>query len=233
MVDFYGCEFINCEFMFANFYACNIEKSVFLNCDFIINVTITNCIFRETLFEKFFTPENFFFDCKFDEITGVSEPFMKPNREENTGSSLDKMALADIYKGIKQSYNEGDVTKKSRTYFFKERQSITRYNTTGFFDKLVGYLVEAIAGYGVRPLRVFITTVLIFAAYSSVFVHQYGVKAGMLISAGAFCTFGSNSNFISNAPYWVEFIYILESFTGISLMALFMTVLVNLWFRER
>lgn len=233
MADLFGCEFINCEFMFTNFYACNIEKSVFLNCDFIINNTITNCIFRESLFEKFFTPENFFFDCKFDEITAVSEPLEKPNREENTGSTLDKMALADIYKGIKQSYNEGDVTKKARNYFFKERQAITRYNTGGFWDRLTGYLVEVIAGYGVRPMRVFLTTMLIFAAYSSVFVMQYGFKVGMLVSAGAFCTFGSNSNFISEAPYWVEIVYIMESFSGISLMALFMTVLVNLWFRER
>jgi hypothetical protein len=233
MVDFYGCEFINCEFMFTNFYACNIEKTVFLNCDFIINVTLTNCILRETLFEKFFTPENFFFDCKFDEITSISEPLEKPNREENTGSSLDKMAFADIYKGIKQSYNEGDVTKKARKYFFKERQAITRYNTSSLFDRLAGYLVEIIAGYGVRPFRVFATTILVFAAYSALFVHQYGIKAGMLISSGAFCTFGGNSNYINDAPYWVEIVYIMESFSGISLMALFMTVLVNLWFRER
>jgi hypothetical protein len=85
----------------------------------------------------------------------------------------------------------------------------------------------------VRPMRVFTTTALIFVAYSLVFVHEYGIKLGMLVSAGAFCTFGSSSNVIANAPYWVEMVYIMESFTGISLMALFMTVLVNLWFRER
>jgi hypothetical protein len=231
--DLFGCEFINCEFIFTNFYACYVEKTVFLNCDFIINNTITNCVFRETLMEKYFTPENFLFDCKFDEITSISEPLLKPNREENTGSSLDKMALAEIYKGIKLSYNEGNVTKKSRDYFFKERGAITRYNTSGLIDRIVGYLVEAIAGYGVRPIRVFITTVLIFLAYSGIFVHEFGLRQGMLISAGAFCTFGSSGNFLASAPYWVEMVYILESFTGISMMALFVTVLVNLLFKER
>jgi len=231
--DLFGCEFINCEFMFTNFYACYIEKTIFLNCDFIINNTITNCVFRESLFEKFFTPENFFFDCRFDEITSVSEPLEAPNREENTGSKLDKMALADIYKGIKQSYDEDDVTKKARDYFFRERQAITRYNTAGFLDRAIGFFVEAIAGYGVRPIRVFITTLLVFITYSAVFVHEFGFTRGMLVSAGAFCTFGANSQYINGVSPLIEIIYIFESFTGILMMALFVTVLVNLWFREK
>lgn len=231
--DFYGCEFNNCEFKYTAFYASTIEKCVFVKNDFVINNSIVNSRLNDTQFEGLFIPANIFFDCIFNETVSVTVPTDRAFKETNSEILLDKTALGEIYKALKEGYTAGDVIKKSREYFFKEKQSIARYNFKNPLGKAIEFLIEIIAGYGVRPGRVFMTTITIFACYSAVFVHHFGWRQGMLISAGAFCTFGASSSCISNAPSWLETVYILESFSGISLMALFMTVLVNLWFRER
>lgn len=121
----------------------------------------------------------------------------------------------------------------ARIYFFKERQSVIRHNTRSLYAKLTGYFVEFIAGYGVKPERVFITMILFFALFSSVFIARFGFSQGILMSAGAFCTFGAGADRIPPGDLLIETLYIIESFTGISILALFVTVLANMWFRDK
>jgi hypothetical protein len=64
-------------------------------------------------------------------------------------------------------------------------------------------------------------------------MSKIGVSEGLLLSAGAFFTFGANTHYLQTLGSCLKLIYIVESFIGISLMAVFITVLANLWFREK
>jgi len=226
-------EFINCIFAFGGFYGASLEKTRFINCDFIEYHRITNCDFREVKFENYFIPKRLFFNCKFDEQTIINDPLAKPLRMSEDSFKLSKSDLAEIFKGIKESYMAGEVIKQARRYFYRERQFITRQNANNWRDKTGGYFLEYITGYGIKPYRVLLTMLIIFFIFSVIFVAKIGVSEGLLLSAGAFFTFGANTNYLQTLGTSFQIIYIAESFLGISLMALFITVLANYWFREK
>jgi len=228
-----NCEFVNCIFAFGEFYGVSLEKTRFINCDFIEYHCITNCDFKEVKFENCFIPKRLFFNCKFDEQTIINEPIDKPQRMSGDSFKLSNSDLAEIFKGIKESYTAGNVIKQSRLYFYRERQSITRYNANSWRDKIGGYFLELIAGYGIKPFRVLLNMLTIFFIFSIVFIAKVGASKGLLLSAGAFFTFGANTNYLQTLGSFFKIIYIAESFFGISLMALFITVLANYWFREK
>mgnify|MGYP001601910208 CR=1 FL=1 len=227
----YNCEFADCVFSRTSFYSATLEGSKFINCDFIEHNSITNCELREVKFERCFVYKNIFFNCKFDEQTFIDAPLDKPNIMKSFESS--KSDLAEIFKGIKEGYMAGDVIRQARQYFFKERQSIIRYNAKGWRGKASGYFLELIAGYGIKPIRVLLTMLTIFLIFSIFFIGKVGISEGLLLSSGAFFTFGANTHLLSTLSGFWKIIYILESFLGISLMALFITVLANFWFREK
>ena len=229
----FSCEFINCIFAFGEFYGVILEKTRFVNCDFIEHDLIINCDFKEVEFKNCFIPNRIFFNCKFDEQTIINEAIDKPQRMSGDSFKLSKSDLAEIYKGIKEGYMAGDVIKQSRLYFFKERQSITRHNSKRLRERIGGYFLELIAGYGIKPFRVLLTMLIIFFIFSVVFIAKIGVSEGLLLSAGGFFTFGANTNYLQTLGTFFKIIYIAESFFGIALMALFITVLANYWFREK
>lgn len=228
----YNCEFVDCNFLFTSFYGATLEKTTFINCDFIEHDSMTNCDLRGVKFEACFIPTNLFFNCKFDEQTNIVDLLDEPWRGRGT-LKLNKGDLAEIFKGIKDGYLAGDVPKQARLYSFKEKQSVTRYNTKRHPEKTWGYFLELIAGYGIKPHRVLFTMLLVFIIFSLVFCAKIGFSEGILLSAGAFFTFGANTHHLQTLSAFLKIIYIAEAFFGISLMALFITVLANLWFRER
>jgi|SRR5581483_104272 uncharacterized protein YjbI with pentapeptide repeats len=229
----YNCEFINCIFAFAGFYGSTLEKTKFINCEFIEYHRITNCDFTEVKFENCFILQRPFFDCKFDEQTIINDPLDKPLRMPGNNLKLSKSDLAEIFKGIKESYMAGDVIKQARQYFFKERQSVTRYNSKNLREKINGYFLELITGYGIKPFRVLLAMLIVFLIFSIIFISKIGFSEGLLLSAGAFFTFGANTNYLQTLGTLFKIVYIAEPFFGISLMALFITVLANYWFREK
>jgi uncharacterized protein YjbI with pentapeptide repeats len=228
----YNCEFVNFNFLFTSFYGATLEKTEFIKCDFIEHDSMTNCDLRGVKFEACFIPTNLFFDCKFDEQTNIDDLLDKPWRGQGT-LKLSKGDLAEIFKGIKDGYRAGDVLKQARVYFFKEKQSITRHNTKRHVEKTWGYFLELIAGYGIKPHRVLFTMLMVFIIFSVVFCAKIGFSEGILLSAGAFFTFGANTHYLQTLSAFLKVSYIAEAFFGISLMALFITVLANLWFREK
>ncbi len=229
----YNCEFMNCTFLFVSFYGATLEKTKFINCDFIEHNSITNCDLREVKLENCFIPTNLFFDCKFDEQTTIDTPLDKSSRKPGSNLKLSKSDLAEIFKGIKEGYTAGGVIKQARMYFFKERKAITRYNTKGLREKIAGFILELLTGYGIKPLRVLLAIFTIFLIFSAVFIAKIGFSEGIILSAGAFFTFGANTNYLQTSSGLLKFIYIAEAFFGISLIALFITVLANYWFREK
>ncbi len=145
-IKMYNCEFINCIFLCTSFYGASLEKIKFINCDFIEGDKMTNCDFRDSKFKKCFYIERLFFDCRFDETTSIENPINEPLTSSTI--VLNKSELAEIYKGIKENYVAGNVFKQSRQYFFKQKQCITRHNAKNLREKILGYFLELIAGYG-------------------------------------------------------------------------------------
>ena len=227
----YNCVFENCLFAFSTFYGCKIEKVKFINCDFVENNAMTNCVFNETKYKNCFYSNVLFSDCKFDSNTSLDAPKDKPSSSFNT--ELNKTQLAEIYKSIKEAYFSGGVFTKSKQYLFKQKQSITRHNEKGKFRKIGNFLLELITGYGIRPMRVLVSMLLFFALFSYAFIGKLGFAKGILLSAGAFFTFGANANYLQYLSNFYKILYIFEAFTGISMIALFIVVLSNLWFTEK
>lgn len=227
----YNCVFKNCLFAYNIFYGCRIEKVQFINCDFVENNSMTNCNIIETEYKNCFYKNVLFNDCKFDVKTLLDNPKDKPSSTFNV--ELDKTNLAEIYKGIKEAYVSGGVFMESRKYFFKQKQSITRHNIKGKLNKIKNLLLEFTTGYGIRPMRVLCSMLGFFIFYSSFFICKLGFAKGILLSAGAFFTFGANINYLQYLSNFFKILYIFEAFTGISMIALFIVVLSNLWFTEK
>lgn len=229
----YNCEFTNCVFSFNSFYGATLEKVKFTNCDFFECNTFTNCDYIQVGFENCFIPENLFIDCRFDENTKISNPIQKPLQMTKSGLLFDNKQLSGIFKGIKEAYASGNVVNKSRDYFFKQMQSVTRYNSSGVLDKLSGYFLEYIAGYGVKPFRVLSTMLGIFLFSLYLFSQKIGLSDGLILTSGALFTFGANADLLKALDVFYKVLYVATSFFGISLTALFITVLANVWLREK
>lgn len=229
--EIYNCEFVNCVFSFVTFFGCSIEKTKFIACEFVERNSMTNCSFSEVKFENCYFVRRLFFDCKFDENTIIDEPAQVP--QTMTNHRLDKKDLAEILKGIREGFMAGEVSKKWRRFLFRERQCTTRFNARNWREKATGFFLEIVTGYGLKPFRVFGAMLTTFLLFSVIFVCQIGLWEGLLLSAGAFFTFGANSQYLWKMGGWAKVLYIAEAFFGLSLLALFITVLVNYWFRER
>lgn len=225
-----NCEFVNCIFAYAAFYGATIENIVFRHCDFIEHDRFVNCDFKNVRFENCFIPENILFDSRFDELCQVDRL-----RKNSVWESLvlQNKHIAGIYKGIKDTYKSGNVIKQSRQYFFEERKALTRHNAKDWKEKIGGFFLEFLTGYGVRPFRVLRNMILGLIFFSAFFIAKFGAPQGLLISAGAFFTFGANVNYLQSTDTFWMILYIAESFSGIALMALFITVLANVWFAEK
>ena len=227
----YNCVFENCLFAFNTFYGCTIEKVKFINCDFVEDNKMTNCVLIETKYKNCFYNGVLFSDCKFDVNTCLNTPKDKPSSSFH--AELDKTYLSEIYKSIKEAYFSGGVFTESKKYFFKQKQSITRHNEKVKLSKIGYFLLEFITGYGIKPMRVLYSMLLIFALFSSFFICKLGFAKGILLSAGAFFTFGANADYLKYLNSISKIIYIFEAFAGISMIALFIVVLSNLWFTEK
>lgn len=230
--SFHKVTFIDCTFTFSTFYASKLKNVSFVNCDFLDKVEFSNCLFEQTRFTECFFEDNIFYDCSFDELTHIDPP-ISASRFSKKQSTLDRGELSEIYKGIKEGYLNGNVIDKKRDYYFLERQAITRYNLKRPLSKLGDYCLEIISGYGIRPVRVLISMISAFIIFTLIFVAKIGYPDGLLLSAGAYFTNGASSQFLVEMGAFYQFLYILESFLGILLIALFITVMANLWLTEK
>ena len=194
--------------------------SSFVNCA-LDDVEFINCFFEKRPFS----------DCRFNDNTKIDEPRSKLVQSDSI--KLEARDQAEIFRGIKEAYAGGGVLKQSRNYFFKQMQSVTRHNTPNKVEKAFGYLLEVIAGYGIRPWRVLCTMLLGFLVSFFLFACQLGLSDALIVTAGAFFTFGAGSEYLKGMGNLYRVIYILTSFFGISLTALLITVFANLWLRER
>jgi hypothetical protein len=207
------------------------EKVKFTNCNFIEQNGFTNCDFRELQFTNCFVPESIFTDCRFDANTRVSDPIEKAHGGWKL--TFEKKELAGIFQGIKEAYSAGGIAKQVRTYLFRQNKAITRYNSDSKRDYLTGRLLEFLTGYGVRPLRVLRALILLVAFGIGIFTTQVGFENALILTTGGFFTFGGYTDLLKSLNIWYRLGYILTAFLGIFLTGLYVTVLANVWFRER
>jgi len=227
----YNCEFIDCVYSLSSFYGATLEKVKFINCEFIEHNALTNCALKEVTFKNCFVPENIFIDCCFDANTRVSDPINKPHGRMKI--EFEKKKEAEIFQGIKEAYAAGGITKRARTYFFRQNQSTTRYNSADWRETFFGYFLEYLTGYGVRPLRVLMALFVLLAFSVVIFSRQVGFENALILAAGGFFTFGGRIDLLNNLSIWYKLWYVCTGFLGLILTALYVTVWANVWLRER
>ncbi len=235
----YNVEFHDCLFGFAHFYGATLEKCKFINCDFVEENGFSNCELIDTKFQNCFFNKNKFTDCRFDEnvtfttTKGKREGglLVKPN--SRFLEQMDGSAVSGIYRNIKDGYLAGQVHVNSRKYLFLQHQAYTRYNSVSIFERSKRFCWELLAGYGVKPMRVLICFMALFAIICLWFSYRLGsVQEGLLLSAGAFLTFGAKADLLSNLGVFDYLLYISAAFSGIALISLFVTVMANVLLKE-
>jgi len=77
------------------------------------------------------------------------------------------------------------------------------------------------------------TMLFYFLFVLCLFASKVRFSDGLLLTTGALFTFGAKSDLLNSMSFFFHFLYILSSFVGISLTALFITVLVNVFLGQR
>jgi hypothetical protein len=228
----YNCEFNRCIFSFNHAYGGTFEKCRFTQCDFVQGNTFTNCSLRDVSFTQCFMPDRVFVDCSFDQRTQVDPSAPKPSRMSSESFRPDPKDLADVLAGIEEAYRAGGVHTQARRYYFRRMQAVTRHNSATRFEKGLGLIKEYLAGYGVRPLRVLAAMVIAFAGSAALFATAVSPPDSVILASGALFTFGAKADLLTELVVPYRMLYVMTAFVGISLTALFITVLANIWFRE-
>lgn len=229
--EIYNCRFVNCIFAFNSFYGAILERVIFKACDFIEHSNFTNCDFKDVQFQGSCFAERFLFDCRFDENSGVD--CLNPQPLRMKSGPLDRKEIAGIWGSIKEAFRAGGIGKRAREYYYQERHAGTRYNTRSKYEMVGGYVLELIAGYGVKPGRVIGVMSVVLGLMTVIFAGKVGFSEGLILAAGAFFTFGASSERLQMLGGFYRTLYILTAFMGVSITALLVTVLANVWFREQ
>jgi hypothetical protein len=235
----YNVEFRNCLFSFAHFYGAKLERCRFINCDFVEENGFSNCDFVNSEFANCFFNKSKFSDCRFDENVRFSASGgklilgLRVSPSSSFKEQLIKPEISKIFRNIKEAYHSGQVYAEVRKYVFLQHQAYTRFNRASRFGRAKAYAWEILAGYGVKPLRVLALLVFLFLLVFMRFAYiSGGVRDGLLLSAGAFLTFGAKTELLTHMGMFDQLLYVSSAFAGVSLVALFITVMANLLLKE-
>lgn len=224
------CEFRDCTFICPGFAFARIQKVRFVNCDFIIGVRFSNCDFESTVFQNCHFAEPVFTDCRFDSATVVDAPRL--NAMKSGPICTDPKDLTRLYAGIRSAYSSGQVFSRAREYAFRERHAATRHNIVSRRDVVSERIWEFLTGYGIRPTRVLRAMLIVFLGAGLTNATVLGIGQGMRLAAGAFFTFGVATDLLPGLPIVLQVLYVATAFLGISLTALLVTVLTNVYNRS-
>ena len=142
-------------------------------------------------------------------------------------------SLGDFYSTISLAYSAGGASVPAENYYYQSRSAITRYNTVSYGTKFQQYLEECLTGYGTMPFRVLAIFIIIYFIAVLVYCLQLNFSDSLVFAAGALLTFGGFSEHLNTMGMGFRLFYILLSFCGISLTALFMTTLAAKWLNKR
>jgi uncharacterized protein YjbI with pentapeptide repeats len=226
------CRFINCTFQFTYFYGADLENVRFEKCDFIEGDDIVNCRLSNASFTDCFYASNLFSDCSFSRDVVVQDSVKTPTKGYGALASGTGF-LPELFRSIKEAYSAGGAFDRSRDYYYRQMETVARYQATRKRDKLLAWAFSVLAGYGVRPLRVLRALAILYLAVTVLFLTRFDFASSLLLAAGGIFTFGARSDLLTSAPLVYSIIYVISSFAGITLTALFVTVLTAVFLRER
>lgn len=223
--EFINCKFINCNFVFGRNYASRFKNCQFENSEFVERAYSLNCKYESTIFINTFFNRPYFNDCSFDMLTKIEEERFETSKIVN--AKMPDLEKGEFYKGIMNAYRAGGVIDKYIKYNIESNKLETRLNSEGLI-KLYRFANEYITGYGLKPQRVLISIFLLFLIFTLVHVFYFTNKDNVIsFSAGAFLTYGAFSEYLKEANTFIKIWYVVESFFGLSSIALFITVLAN------
>lgn len=230
-IDALRVKFHSVTFVRLNSYGTDFKDCTFVDCNFLERNTFSNCTFKNVEFVNCFFATDVFVDCKFDELTRITGRAKRSHVYGNVNTAsipIDRHYDAPFYRSLRDAYEAGRISNFARIYLFREKHALTRYNTPVRSQRLARYFLEYTTGYGIKPLRVFTTVLLVMTVFTLIFVTAFGPK-GFLLSAGGFFTFGANTGYLENAPFIYQLLYGLEAFLGVTVMSTFIVVLTNYW----
>lgn len=233
--EFYNCTFEDCAFVFFNIFGAVFEKCTFVRADFAERCSWENSKFINVHFSKcFFGPTTPFADCYFDDLTKIeSQAMVSYHYGEKVSTS--KQALAGYYNSFQSAYENSGAEELALKAYWEGRKSYTRHNIDSKFEKCIQMTIELISGYGIKPFRSLLTIFILFVISTAGFsiCGEIELKESIIFTSGALFTFGAGSEYLKEFGLLPRVIYVGLSFLGISLVALFVTSLSNLWFRSK
>ena len=230
-IDALRVNFGSVTFVRVNAYGADFEDCKFIDCNFLERNTFSNCTFKNVQFKNCFFESDVFADCKFDELTKIVQRAKRSHVFEGEtvrAVSYNRQYDAAFHRSLREAYEAGRISHLARIHLFQEKKSLTRQNTPRRSQRLARYFLEYTTGYGIKPIRVLTTALVLLMFFTAIFVAAFG-RPGFLLSAGGFFTFGAYSNTIENASAFYQFLYGLEAFLGITIMSTFIVVMTNYW----
>jgi hypothetical protein len=230
-IDAMRVKFHSVSFVRLNSYGADFEDCTFVDCNFLERNTFSNCTFKNVVFVNCFFATDAFVDCKFDELTRISGRAKRSHAHGTAKTARVTYNLeydAPFYRGLRDAYEAGRISNLARAYLFREKQALTRHNTPKRSERLARYFLEYATGYGIKPLRVLASVLVLLALFTSLFATAFGER-GFLLSVGGFFTFGANTGYLENAAAIYQFLYSVEAFLGVTTMSTFIVVMTNYW----
>src|SRR5229473_1736103 len=230
-VEFFNCTFENCGFAFVGFLGAKMEKCVFRQCDFAEHCSFESTTVVNSMFDGcFFGRQTPFQECFFDDLTSIKD--MKMHSYHLTQVDTSPAALAGYFSSFQAAYEASGADELASKYYWEGRKAYTRHNTRGW-QKGLAFTVEVLTGYGVKPQRPLVVMLLLYVAATALFAAAMPLKESIVFTAGALFTFGASSEHLNTFGYGGRLAYVALSFSGVSLVSLFVTSLANLWFRSK
>jgi uncharacterized protein YjbI with pentapeptide repeats len=226
LVKFFNCSFIECSYFFNSCYACLFDRVQFDFCNFLEGNIFINCDFRYCQFNNTFFYRGIFIDCRFDSLTNFKGFPQTPIFNERN-IKMENVERSNFYSGISDAYRAGSVIFKSRFYLFRQQQQHTRHNTTGIWNKFIGYFSEYLLGYGLKPMRPIYVMLLFYLAVLTIFSTKFNLQDALFLTCGALLTFGAKVDLLDFQNIFFHVLYVVTAFVGISCIALFITLLSN------
>lgn len=232
--EFVRCIFSNCSFRGAKFFGATFDECEFVECDFLWGCEFVNCDFTGGRFSRAFFERNVFVNCRFSETVDINSGKLEAHGtarpQADPAPSLDRPERSGIFRAIKEAYAAGRVGNMEDRYFVKEMEAIT--SAAPWKARPGRYFLQVVTNYGVAPFRVGGAMAAILFAGGLLFAREVGLRDGLVISAGAFFTFGVNASALAELPPAFSVLYVVEAFFGLSATALFITLLAARWFRR-
>ncbi|MFM7468243.1 MAG: hypothetical protein ACKO37_01930 [Vampirovibrionales bacterium] len=221
-VTFERCTFRRCFFKSCLIEHTRFMDAIFEQCIFEGSMSFHNCQFEgsgNTDTEK----QAGFYDC-----TGI-DVFMDCwfNRWISFTGNTSKQ-LFSFYDQLQSAYRAGDALSQARYYAFQLEAIYTRKQHGRY--RYLRLADEYITGYRLRPIRILMSILACLAFFATVYSLtmpelQHSPDKAMMLSAGAFYTFGMVEGTQVTLHHGLAVIFVFEAFLGILMNGLLLMTL--------